>query len=94
MRALKWAQSFVVASYMDCSNEQGLSLDFWIERMHTNEHDLGFVVILGFKRERPNEHDSGFVVVLGFKRERSNEHDLGFVVFPTPQIHIFIILYM
>ena len=41
---------------------------------------IGFVVVLGFKRERSNEHVLGFVVVLGFKRERSNEHVLGFVV--------------
>ena len=46
----------------------------------SNEHVLGFVVVLGFTRERSNEHVLGFVVVLGFKRERSNEHVLGFVV--------------
>jgi len=36
----------------------------------SNEHVLGFVVVLGFTREPSNEHVLGFVVVLGFKRER------------------------
>jgi hypothetical protein len=52
----------------------------------SNEHVLGFVVVLGFTRERSNEHVLGFLVALGLKRKRSNEHVLGFAVFWTQTI--------